>query len=221
MPPACEPPAAPTETNPDVPNQMLTEVGDVMDRLVLEAFKCDVTRVVTNLFHYGASHFHFHMLGQQSFEHHNANSHAGNNANGRYTAVVSYIMERLANLAILLQQETLPNGENLLDSTIIYASSDCSNGWSHTINRQPIILIGHGREALRYPGIHYQATAAGNLGSDYPTAAGNTSDALLAVLQCYDPQATQIGDLGGNNPPGSTTPLNAIALRSNARPRGW
>ena len=212
----CEPHPEVTETNPDIPNQDFTTVNDLMDDLITMAFQCDITRVATNLFLYGASHFHFHMLNQSSFEHHNDNSHAGGDAGGRYTAAVQYIMSRLGHLANNLMTTEDPTGGNLLDSTIIYCSSDCGPGWTHSLRRQPIVLIGHAHNKLAFPGVHYQATPYGG-SSGSPDAAGNTSDVLLTVLQAYDPAATQVGDMnasGGNvshnEPPGSVTPLEAI-----------
>jgi hypothetical protein len=213
---SCQAPAAVTETNPDVVDQDLTKVNDLMDDLITMAFKCDITRVATNLFHYGGSHFHFHMLGQSAYEHHGNNSHYGGDAMGRYTEVVKYIMSRLAHLAISLHDEQEPDGKNLLDATIIFASSDCAFGWSHTLRRQPVLLVGHGHGKLVHPGIHHQAVPYGGAEGS-PDATGNTSDVLLTVLQAFDPGAIQIGDMdntGGNvdheEPPGSVTPLEAI-----------
>lgn len=214
--PACTPPPEVTETNPDIPDQDFTTVNDLMDDLITLAFKCDVTRVATNLFLYGASHFHFHMIGQSGQEHHNDNSHQGGDANGRYTDAVKYIIARLGHLATNLMNEAEPGGGNLLDSTIMFCTSDCGPGWTHSLRRQPILLIGHGYNALAYPGIHYQATPYGGPDGS-PNATGNTSDALLTVLQAFDPDATQFGSMdasGGNvshnEPPGSVTPLEAI-----------
>ena len=210
-PPACVPPGEPVETNPDIPDQPLGTVCDVMDDLIAMAFKCDITRVATNLFHYGASHFHYHMLGQGSFEHHNDNSHAGSSGwEQRYTDVVTFVMARLAHLAQTLYDEQDPNGDRLLDSTVIYASSDCGPGWTHSLDRQPIVLVGHGRNKLAFPGVHYEATPNTDPTSGNPPSTGNTSDALLTVLQAFAPQATQVGDLSGNDAPGSNTPLEAI-----------
>ena len=209
-PPACMPPAQPTETNPDIPNQPLDVVHDVMADLIVKAFECDITRVASVLFHLGASHFHFWMINQGAYENHNDNSHSGGDAGGRYTAAVVFCMEQLSKLAQKLQAKTDPMGGNLLDSTIIYASTDCGVGWTHSINRQPIILIGHGRNKLKYPGVHSQAiaTSASDLASGSPTTAGNTSNVLLSVLQAYNPAATSVGDL--TNGAGSTTPLADI-----------
>jgi len=123
---------------------------------------------------------------------------------------VVFCMEQLSKLAQKLLAATDPTGGTLLDSTIIYASTDCGVGWTHSINRQPIILLGHGRNKLKYPGIHYQAvaTTASDLASGSPTTAGNTSNVLLSVLQAYNASATSVGDL--SNGAGSTTPLADI-----------
>jgi hypothetical protein len=211
LPPPCQTPMQPTETNPDIPNQPIDLVHDIFVDMIATAFRCDITRVATFLFHYGASHFHFWQIGQDAYENHNDNSHmGGGNWQARYVAANQFCMQQLAKLAARLRDEVEPNGDNLLDSSIIYASSDCGVGWTHSINRQPIVIVGHGRNRLQYPGIHYQAVPYGGT-NDYPTSSGNMSDVLLTLLQCFDPAATSIGDLGGpSTPPGSTTPLEDI-----------
>jgi hypothetical protein len=162
------------------------------------------------LFLYGASHFHFWNLGQSQYEHHNDNAHSGSDAGGRYTAGVGFCINQLSMLAQKLMAVQMPTGDNLLDSTIIYASTDSGPGWTHSIARQPIILIGHARGKLKYPGVHYRAiaTTASDLASGSPNAAGSTSDVLLSVLQAFDPASTSVGDLG--NGAGSSTPLTQI-----------
>jgi hypothetical protein len=105
-----------------------------------------------------------------------------------------------------------PTGANLLDSTIMLASSDLSIGWRHSIERHPMVLIGSGGGHLRHPGTHVQAIENNpgdpngmNLSQMIP-AAGNTSDILLSCLLAFDPAATSVG--GGEAQ--STTPLSAI-----------
>jgi hypothetical protein len=123
-----------------------------------------------------------------------------------------------------------PDGTTLLDSTILYASSD--HGWFHQLNRQPVLLVGHGRGHLKFPGIHFQAVAgnptltdpggalpAGSLNLFAQPAARNTSDVLLTCLRAFDPNAASVGEFGPSpdpfadpnaDPPGSTTPLCEI-----------
>jgi hypothetical protein len=73
-------------------------------------------------------------------------------------------------------------------------SSDCAEGWSHTINAQPVIVAGGGGGYLKKPGIHFKGNGA------------NPSDILLTCVQAFDPTHTEIG--GGD--PYSNTPFKAI-----------
>lgn len=196
-PPQCALPGMPSETNTDMNGvEPLTAVNDVMSDLLVYAFQCDITRVASVLFHGGAAETVFAELGQWS-AHHN-NTHDPGAQQAVHEAVV-YIMARFADFLGKLKAAVDIDGKNLLDSSIVYCSSDCAEGLSHSIERQPIILAGHGRNKLIYPGIHVQA-------APFPTAAGNTSDVLLTCLQAFDPAATSVG--GGA--PMSTTPLDAI-----------
>jgi hypothetical protein len=203
LPPVCQLPAMPTETNPvNSPIEPFDSVSDALDDLITYAFVCDITRVATSLFIGGAAETVFANLGQVNGHHNNTHSSSSSIQNNEVHNAVVYLMTRLAKLCTKLRGTTEPDGTNLLDSTIVYASSDCSEGWSHSIDRQPVILVGHGRGALKYPGIHYQAAPF----TSPNTSAGNLSDVLLAVLQAYDPTATSVG--GGA--PMSSTPLTAI-----------
>ena len=83
-------------------------------------------------------------------------------------------------------EDVLEMGSNLLDSTIIYVSSDCSEGWTHSIKRMPLMVIGHGRGKLRSPGEHIMVTPP-------PGDTGNISDLLLSLLRCFDPAAESVG----------------------------
>lgn len=202
-PPTCELPAMPTETNPvNSPIEPFESVADAMDELIAYAFVCDITRVATNMFHGGASETVFANLGQVNAHHTNTHSSSNNIQNNQVHNAVLFLMGRLAKLGEKLRSTLEPDGTNLLDSTIVYASSDCSEGWSHSIDRQPVILLGHGRNALKYPGIHHRAAPFTSVNN----STGNISDVLLSVLQAYNPAASSIG--GGA--PASSTPLPDI-----------
>lgn len=212
LPVLCSAPAQPTETNPKIELQPLGEVCDIMDELIAVAFRCDITRVATNLFLLGDSLARFWMIGQEAYVHANQNASTGpGNWQQRYTDVVQFCMARIAHLAQRLYDTTTPTGERLLDSTIIYASTDSGPGWTHSLSRQPIVIVGHGRNKLAFPGLHYEATPNTNPTAGNPPSTGNTADVLLTVLQAFDESATQVGDLTGpGTPPGSNTPLEAI-----------
>jgi len=114
-------------------------------------------------------------------------------------------MQRIADLMVQFQSTVEVDGTNLLDSSIIFVSSEVSQGWTHSWQRQPILVGGTGRGYLVHPGIHYQAIPQNNP-SDDATSSGNTTDVLLTILRCFDAAAPSVG--GGA--PMSTTPLNAL-----------
>jgi hypothetical protein len=199
-PPTCMLPNVPTEDNSDMGGvEPIGAVTTAMIDLIAHAFLCDVTRVATVMFKRFVSSTVFTEAGLGA-QHHSA-SH-NNDGDSTYRAGVTYQMEKLAELLTRLQSEQEIDGTNLLDSTILYASSDCSTGNTHSIQRQPIILAGKGRDYLVHPGIHYQ-TAPWNNNNGSPNGSGNMSDVLLSCLQAFDPAATEIG--GGA--PYSNTPL--------------
>ncbi|MCA9621611.1 MAG: DUF1552 domain-containing protein [Myxococcales bacterium] len=194
--PACMLPGEPTEENVDVGGkEPITNVTQAMSELIAYAFTCDITRVATVMFKRFVSATVFDEI-QAGEIHHSASHQAGNNT---YKQGVTYVMERFAQLLDVLRTTDDPTAGNLLDSTIVYASTDCSTGFTHSISRQPILLVGHGRGYLKSPGVHYQATPwNGNDGN--PNATGTTSAALLTCLQAFDETATTVG--GG---PGQTS----------------
>lgn len=205
-PPSCELPDQPTFTNSEpVNNEQLTMVNQLMSELIAYAFVCDITRVASYMFLplAGESTFAESPSGSSTTQH--LLSHLNEGVEPYHQGVV-YIMERFSQMLQILANTEDFDGTNLLDSTIVYGSSDCSIGWSHSIRRQPIILAGQGRGYLRYPGIHYQEVASPDPNSDGAASEGNMSDVLLACLQAFDPSATSVG--GGA--PMSDTPLTDI-----------
>ncbi|MCA9707176.1 MAG: DUF1552 domain-containing protein, partial [Myxococcales bacterium] len=160
MPPTCDLPAQPTHTNSEsVSNEQITLTNQLMSEMIAYAFICDITRVASYLFLplAGEAVLAESQSGSSSTQH--VLSHQGGEA---YHQGVVFIMERFSQLLQILGSTPDLDGSNLLDSTIVYGSSDCSIGWSHSIRRQPIILGGTGRDYLVHPGIHYQAVAAAN-----------------------------------------------------------
>jgi Protein of unknown function (DUF1552) len=192
----CTVPDEPVEDNAQLFPEPLVSVHEAMVELLAYAFACDVTRVGSYLFFGGAAETIFSDLGQGSVHHSNTHQPASS-AQALVRAAVTYNMDRLA--YVLERFAAWPdgvNGESLLDNTIVYASSDCSDGWSHSILRQPVFVGGRGGGALVHPGIHF------------PTNGRNISDILLTVLQVFAPSATEVG--GGA--PYSDTPF--VELRS-------
>ena len=206
--PVCAPPAFPTETNKDNNGiEPMSSVNQAMSDLIAHAFRCDITRVASYFVIGGAAETVFAEIAQ-NVGHHN-NTHNGGAQEAVHQGVL-YIMGLLATLLGSLKAVTEPDGTNLLDSSIIYCSSDCSEGLTHSVKRQPVMLFGHGRNSLVYPGIHHQASP--NPGGNWSTqtgglqSVGNISDVLLSCLRAFDPAAPSVGA----GAPMSTTPLAAI-----------
>jgi len=226
---ACTAPAAPTEQNLQ-PNgeELITEVNGIMAGLLALAFQCDITRVASVIFVPLAGEVTLGVdLPQTKSNTHHLWGHnptalgstgAVDGLTG-YEQTVRYTMNRFGDWLREFQDHLEPDGATtLLDTTIFYASSDCAFGKNHQINRQPVLLGGHGRGHLKHPGIHYQAIAGdpnlpsadselpnGTLNNKAQPSARSTSDILLTCLRAFDAAATSVGDLGSGA--GSTTPL--------------
>ncbi len=198
LPPLCQLPLQPDHTNAEGNAQeQLTMVNDLMSDLLAYAFVCDVTRVASYQMLSVASEVQFGEIAHSTTQH--GDSHAGDES---YNQGIVYVMARIADMMKKLADTTDADGTNLLDSTLMYCSTEVSQGWSHSWQRLPIIIGGHGRGYLRSPGIHYQAIAPTTPGDDF-TSEGNTSDVLLTLLQAFDPEAQSVGA----GEPMSTTPL--------------
>ena len=212
LPPLCALPGQPAPSSDDIDG--ITAVNAAMSDLVAFAFACDVTRVISILFGGGASEAGFTEVGLGS-QHALSHGHSTNalvagapayqesgQVDDMHKGVV-YQMQKLAYLLEKLKSTPDAAGGNLLDNTVVMASSDCSEGFSHNIHDQPILLIGGGGGRLKHPGIHVRA---GNN--------RNASDVVLTALQAVIPTATEVGSVdpsyycnGAPDPAYSNTPL--------------
>lgn len=211
----CVAPSAPTETNSETSPvlEKISVINNIMAELCAVMFACDLTRVASVQLNTIASDSVFgelpavdHARSVHEFSH--AVTTPGTGGFTAYENNGKFMLSRYADwLRVLLSHQE--GSETLLDSTIAMCSTELAWGPNHQVARQPIILGGHGRHALRYPGIHYQAASppAGTRNAgDSVNAAGSTSDVLLTVLKAFDPTATSVGD----SEVGSTTRINAL-----------
>lgn len=194
LPPVCTKPDPPTQINDDAGGvEPIRAVSDVMSDLLTYAFACDITRVASFMLSGGASETVYGELGQTGVHH--ENTHNPQNRLEEINEVVTFNMQRFAYLLERLMGTADGEEHNLLDNSVVLLSSDCSEGWSHSIFDQPIVVAGGGRGQLVHPGVHYRSPNG-----------ENPSDILLALLRCFDPAAPSVG--GGA--PMSSTPLTAI-----------
>lgn len=212
--PACVLPDEPDLENLEpVGSELIGPVSEAMTELIVYALRCDITRVASVIFLGLAGETPYTEIGLSATKH-SLSHEAQYNANSLMllNQAIVYEMERLAYFTKALRDAEDVTGKNLLDSTIVYASSDCSVGWLHSVARHPIILVGTGGDHLKYPGIHVQATPndpldPNGLQSPLLPTAGNTSDIALSCLLAYDAGADGFGG-GGNSE--SVTPLTEI-----------
>ncbi|MCA9654276.1 MAG: DUF1552 domain-containing protein [Myxococcales bacterium] len=176
--PACEIPPPTTQANDEVGgNEPLEEVNRAMSDLLALAFACDITRVASVQFTGSVGYTVYHMLGQ-SMGHHDMTHDGGLN-----DAVDAATIETMANLAYLLEALSLTSEGtgNLLDNSVVFASSDASSGLSHSVENMPVVVAGGGGGALAHPGVHLRNDG------------GNSSDILLSCARTVCPELPQIG----------------------------
>lgn len=213
--PLCALPEMPTETSDNADG--IRPINEVMSDLIAFAFACDVTRIASYLFVGGASEAGFSEIGTPS-QHGLSHGHSTNalaagappyTESGQVNAMdngVNYEMQMAAYLAQKLRNTDDGAGGNLLDQTAMFVSSDCSEGFAHSLVDFPMLVIGGGGGRLKYPGEHFRDNNH-----------RNASDVLLSVLQVVVPEATQVGSLeapylvdGGPDPAYSNTPFVPI-----------
>ncbi len=214
--PVCEIPPDPMFTNSEpLNNELLTMTNELMSDLISYAFACDLTRVATMLFIEGAAEPSLSEIpGNNSSWHQYSHNTGSWYVDGPFDNGQRFMMDRFAYFLNKLEDTQEFDGSNLLDNSIVLMSSDASDGSVHAINRQPMVIAGHGRGYLKNPGIHYQTAPLGNYSyGSWPTpSSGNTSDVLLSILKAFDENAAWIGEEPDNfgNGAGSGTPLPDI-----------
>lgn len=194
--PACMLPGMPVETNMDFEGKEPIEaVNAIMSDLIVEAFRCDITRVASVQFSGSVGYHVFASLGHDKGHHDMTHDTADND---RVDQATVKTMECFAYLLNRLKATAEADG-NLLDNSIVLLGSDASSGYTHSTFDQPAIVAGRGGGALRFPGEHYRSPSG-----------ENTSDILLACLKAIVPEATEVGATNADGDGYSNTPSSAI-----------
>lgn len=159
----------------------------LMNDLMVMAFTCDLTRVISYMFSNGLGGRVYSNLGI-SGGHHNISHHGGRASNHEQLRKIDrYHMEELADLCKKLKAQTDVQGNSLLDSCIVYYSSEIADGNSHSHYNLPIVLVGKGNGRVR-PGRHLN------------TSSGKLADLYVAMMQHVGANVNSFGN--------STGPLN-------------
>jgi Protein of unknown function (DUF1552) len=143
-PAACTSQTAPTEGK-DARSEAPPAVNTIMSKLATLALACDRTRVLNYMFSLPAAHVYYrHLPGDMNADFHDTICHtdAGDKSNQpRVDTGVQYTMRCLAEL--LTNMKATEHGDgNLLDSTLIYVTSDTAWGKVHDRTEWPVLLIG-------------------------------------------------------------------------------
>jgi len=145
--PSCDVGAVPVEPD-DV-----TGRARVMCDLMVKAFECDRTRCITFMLAGAASLRTFAFLGYPN-GHHLYSHHGNDPANlAAIQAINTWEMEQLAYLLGRLSAVTELDGSTLLDSSIVYCSSEVEDGNAHNHFNLPVLVAGRGGGEI-VPGRH-------------------------------------------------------------------
>jgi len=147
----------------------LDERTQVMSDLIALAFACDLTRVFSMLYSGPTAGTVFWQVGVTAGNHPLTHDEPAPQPNVH--ACVVFTMQCLARLISALKN-TPEGAGNVLDNSVILATSDVSDGQAHSVTDYPLVIAGKGGGFLRYPGVHYKSTTA-----------ENTSQAVLTVLR--------------------------------------
>lgn len=156
----------------------------LMNDLMVMAFTCDLTRVISYMFSNGLNGRVYSNLGIGG-GHHNISHHGGRESNyAELRKIDRYHMEELADLCKKLKAQTDVQGKSLLDSCIVYYSSEIADGNSHSHYNLPIVLVGKGNGNIR-PGRHI------DLGNN------RLSNLYLTMMQHVGANVNSFGDSSG------------------------
>jgi hypothetical protein len=137
---SCTPP---TKEDGDLSDQQRHEV---LNDLIALAFQCDITRVSTLMWGNMTSNRNYASIGA-SGGHHDISHHGGGQGNiDKLKIIGKWEMDRLAHLLGKLKALPDSDGRTVLDNTLMFYSSDISDGDSHNHDDMPVILAGGGAD---------------------------------------------------------------------------
>lgn len=122
----------------------------LMNELMVTAFRCDLTRVVTLMLGNGGSGRSYTFVDPSvTGGHHDLSHHQSDPENFRKLEIIAkWEVRKVADLARRLHAVVDEEGESLLDRTMIYLSSEIADGNSHSHVDLPVVLVGRGGGAV-------------------------------------------------------------------------
>jgi hypothetical protein len=162
-----------------------TARAKLMCDLVVKAFQCDATRVVTLMLGRTTSPMSFTVDGVV-YSHHNDASHWGTDPVKKHAKdfIDNWQVSQLAYLLGQMKAIAEPGG-TMLDNVVVFYSSDVADPNLHNQDDMPVLLAGRGGGAFR-TGRHLKSGIAGR----------TTGDLFLTILSAFGIQQTTFGDYG-------------------------
>ena len=157
---ACAPGAAPAA---GTPKDIRVHVQQMLDIMVL-AMQCDATRVLTFYYENTVTSIVHSFLGVNVDYHGGVTHHGGDPVKlANYATVNQWVVSQLAYLLTKMKAIQEPDG-TLLDNSVVFFSSEITDGNLHNHSDLPIVLAGHGGGMLN-PGraIQFQNANVANL----------------------------------------------------------
>jgi hypothetical protein len=135
MGPTCAPPMRPTDSS-----DIIVQTQIMADLMVL-AFQCDLTRTITFMHQNAGDNTTFGFLGMTD-GHHTISHHMGLQSNfDKLTVIDTWEIQMLAYMLRKMKAIQEPDG-TLLDNSLVFFSSEISDGNAHNHDDLPVLLAG-------------------------------------------------------------------------------
>jgi hypothetical protein len=175
----CVAPPEPGTMSYDTEGEMPDVTGLMID-LIVAAFRCDLTRVVTLSISDAKNHMAMPFINVASDIHNISHYADGDPMRADLGKRDVWVTQKVADLLTKLSQAQEADGSTLLDDTLVFWGSDVSRGNVHAHDDMPFVLAGGG--------------AGFRMGRVLQYSSRPHNDLLLAILQAFGSTASSFGD---------------------------
>jgi hypothetical protein len=195
--PTCVPPAAPGR-----PAALPDRTRAMLD-LIVTAFQCDLTRVATFMLEHAQANTIHKFLGNTGAHHYMSHHGGGSSGPGdpdkmaQLQKIETWEIAQLAHLLQRLKAIAEPDGRTLLDNSIVYFSTDVTDGDTHSYLDLPVIVGGRGGGAItpgrfvRYGG---RITSTSDIAASVRAGLPSVATLFVAFLAAMGSPVTSFSD---------------------------